>query len=89
MSNEAGDKKSERTRSRFRGSKSPERDIDNLTHILLLGNCMSLHLRIASAAISIYRDITKCFTCYGFFYYSIVFQTNSCILADFSIISEL
>ena len=36
-------------------------------HILLLGNYMSLHSKIAPAAINIYRDITKCLTCYGFF----------------------
>ena len=28
---------------------------------------MSLHSKIAPAAINIYRDITKCPTCYGFF----------------------
>ena len=31
ISNKAGDKKSSRRRSLFGGSKSPERDIDNLT----------------------------------------------------------
>ena len=31
MSNEAGDKKSEPTEVTYQGSKTPERDIDNLT----------------------------------------------------------
>ena len=31
MSNEAGDKNRSRRRSLFRGSKTPERDFDNLT----------------------------------------------------------
>ena len=36
-------------------------------NFLLLGNYMSLHSKIQPVAINIYRDITTCFTYYGFF----------------------
>jgi len=56
-----------RRRSLFRGSKTPEGDIDNLTSYPAPNNYMSLHSKIEPAAINIERDITKCLTCHGFF----------------------
>ena len=66
MSNEAKDKKSEP--SHFSEVPCLRKEILTMgLHFLLLGNYTSLHSKIEPAAINIYRDITKCLTCHGFF----------------------
>ena len=57
-----------RRRSLFRGSKSPERDFDNLTSYPAPRQLYESTLKIEPAAINIYRDIIKCLTCYRFFF---------------------
>ena len=56
-----------RRRSLFRGSKTPERDIDNLTSYPAPNKLYELRSKIEPAAINIERDITKCLPCHGFF----------------------
>ena len=67
MSNEAGDKKIRADGGHFSEVPSLQKEILTIgLHILLLGNYMSLHSKIQPASINIYRDITKCLTCYWF-----------------------
>ena len=56
-----------RRRSLFRGSKTLERDIDNLTSYPAPNKYMSLHSKIEPAAIYNERDITKCLPFHRFF----------------------
>ena len=68
MSNEAGDKKNRsRRRSLFIGSKSPGRDIDNLTSNSSRRQSYESTSKIEPVAINIYRAITKCLAFYGLF----------------------
>ena len=68
MSKEFGDKKIGADGGHFSEVPSLRKEISTIgLPILLLGNYMSLHSKIQPAAINIYRDITKCLTCYGFF----------------------
>ena len=57
-SNEAGDKKSGPTKVTFQRFQ--------VSCSVLIGDYMSLHSKTGPAPINIYKDITKCRTCYGF-----------------------
>ena len=68
MSKEFGDKKIGADGGHFSEFSRLRKEILTIgLHFLLLGNYMSLHSKIQPAAVNIYRDITKCLTCYGGF----------------------